>query len=264
VPAAAQLKLNIIPVVYMGDDNSFKHAVVSAHASFKDDLSIRITNADLSDIDNLNTRLANYLKLPATSIDSTYLVIDLKDIEDTNEYKRLANLSQKIIRLGEWKGFILASGSFPMDLSECKIDRDNFLHRYDWLNWKKHYERKDLVRVPSFSDYAIRHPIYIESYQFREATASVKYTLEDTWLVVKGKIRKFEYFLGAAAFLSQYEDFYGEEFSNGDKYIAEKALHYPRYMADPNIKGTGTTELWLKAGLNHHLSVVSGQLSSLA
>ena len=63
--------------------------------------------------------------------------------------------------------------------------------------------------MPTFSDYGIRHPIYVESYQFREPTASVKYTLEDNWWVVKGKKREYKYFLGAAALLSTDKNFYG-------------------------------------------------------
>ncbi|MFI5240604.1 MAG: beta family protein [Candidatus Saccharimonadia bacterium] len=263
---ATKLDLNIIPVVNFGDDNEFKAAIIYAHKILKDDICIRISTTDLENITELNIRLTNYLKLSAVDESCTYLIVDLKDtteIGDYNDYKRIVDASQQILNLPKWKGFILSAGSFPMDLSECKIDQDNFLPRDDWAYWKKQYGRIDLTRIPTFSDYGIRHSIYIESYQFREPTASVKYTLEDSWWVVKGKKREYKYFLGAAALLSGDSNYYGEAFSSGDKYIAEKALHYIEYSKDPTIKGTGTTELWLKAGLNHHLSVVSAQLSSL-
>ena len=263
---AARLGLNIIPVVNFYDERDFKAVVVNTHRELKNDVCIRISATDLKNINGVNKSLTSYLKLEGIDESCTYLVVDLKDtgeVGDYSDYKRMVDMSQQILNLPKWKGFILSAGSFPLDLSECKIDRDNFLARDDWAYWKKQYGRDDLTRTPTFSDYGIRHPIYVESYQFREPTASVKYTLGNNWWVVKGKKREYKYFLGAAALLSDDKNFYGETFSSGDKYIAEKALHYPKYLKDPKIKGTGTTELWLKAGLNHHLSVVSGQLSSL-
>ena len=266
ITEAAKLNLNIVPVVNFRDNREFKAVVVNAHRELKDDVCIRISANDLKNIEGVNKSLTSYINLAGIDESCTYLVVDLKDaseVGDYSDYKRMVDASQQLLNLPKWKGFILSAGSFPLDLSECKIDQDNFLARNDWAYWKKQYGRDDLNRIPTFSDYGIRHPIYVESYQFREPTASVKYTLEDKWWVVKGKKREYKYFLGAAALLSTDKSFYGATFSNGDKYIAEKALHYPKYLKDPKIKGTGTTELWLKAGLNHHLSVVSGQLSSL-
>lgn len=266
IAEAAKLNLNIIPVVNFYDDREFKAVVINAHREFKDDVCIRILDTDLKNMDGVNNSLNSYLKLEGMDESSTYLVVDFKntdEIGDYSDYKRMVDTSQQILNLPKWKGFVLSAGSFPLDLSECKRDQDNFLPRNDWTYWKKQYGRNDLVRIPTFSDYGIRHPIYVESYQFREPTASVKYTLGDTWWVVKGQKGKYEHFLAAAAVVAAHDDYYGETFSNGDRYIAEKAAHFPKYVQDPKIKGTGTTELWLKAGLNHHLSVVSGQLSSL-
>ncbi len=63
--------------------------------------------------------------------------------------------------------------------------------------------------------------------------------------------------------------FYGKGFSAGDKYIQEKADYQPEYaklrMSDPTkAKGTGRTEDWIRAGINHHLSVVVDQLANRA
>lgn len=259
-----RLGLNIIPVFNLSEYDTFKESAIKARRTFQFDLCLRISVDDLSDLEKLNTKLATYLNQENIDEGCTYLIIDLKELDDQYKYDHFVSISQGIVNLKKWKGFILSNGSFPLDLSNCKIDKDNFIPRLDWLNWKKLCTQKNLERVPTFSDYGIRHPIYNESFQFLEPTASVKYTLDDSWFVVKGKKRKFEYFLGAAKLLSEYEKYYGESFSSGDKYIFEKAAHYEKYMKDPKIKGTGTTELWLKAGLNHHFCVVFDQLSSLA
>ena len=57
--------------------------------------------------------------------------------------------------------------------------------------------------------------------------------------------------------------FFGGGFSFGDKYIAEKAEHYPVYIKDKSVKGTGSTESWLTAGINHHLVLTAHQIANL-
>ena len=48
--------------------------------------------------------------------------------------------------------------------------------------------------------------------------------------------------------------FKGADYSDGDKYIAERA-------ADTTKTGNPTT--WLKAGLNHHLTLTAKQIATL-
>jgi hypothetical protein len=81
---------------------------------------------------------------------------------------------------------------------------------------------------------------------------------------MKGKKQKFEMYLANANLLSKKDKrFYGKDFSYGDNYINEKGIHYDRYIKDPNIKGTGSTETWLMAGINHHLTLVVNQIANL-
>ena len=48
------------------------------------------------------------------------------------------------------------------------------------------------------------------------------------------------------------------------KYVAEKALHYNIYMGNKGVGGTGSTETWIKAGINHHLALTAHQVASLS
>lgn len=70
-------------------------------------------------------------------------------------------------------------------------------------------------------------------------------------------------YLASAAVLVKDKRFCGENFSDGDKYIAEKAKHFVEYVKNPAIKGRGSTETWLKAGINHHLVLTAHQVASL-
>jgi hypothetical protein len=81
---------------------------------------------------------------------------------------------------------------------------------------------------------------------------------------MKGQRQKFDKYLANAALLVKDERYYGENFSNGDKYIAEKAKHFAVYIKKPSVKGTGSTETWLRAGINHHLVLAAHQVANLS
>jgi hypothetical protein len=50
------------------------------------------------------------------------------------------------------------------------------------------------------------------------------------------------------------DEFYGEAFSDGDTYIAEMSRKQ---------KDHGSPMTWIRAGLNHHMSLVSRQIGAL-
>ena len=80
---------------------------------------------------------------------------------------------------------------------------------------------------------------------------------------MKGKKQRFALYLANANLLANNNKFFGESFSYGDRYISEKAKHFPVYTKNPAVKGTGGAEQWLAAGINHHLSCVSKQIANL-
>lgn len=264
-----KLGATFIPVIHLNDDPQIKEAACLLAKETRSGICLRLICSDLSDLTKLNqdiTELLSSMKLTNEDID---LLVDIKEIEENgNKYIKYLDLSQKIPNLLKWRTFIFASGAFPKDLSECKFDEENLIPRLDWKNWRDKLGDKNLQRKPAFADYTIQNPIYDETSQFFHPTTSIKYTLEDEWLIMKGKRQKFELYLASAAELVKDERFYGENFSNGDKHIAEKANHYPKYMREKDrgrdIKGTGSTETWLRAGINHHLALVVHQIASFS
>jgi hypothetical protein len=174
------------------------------------------------------------------------------------------NASQKIENLSGWRSFIFASGSFPDSLSACKYDESTSLPRFDWKNWLHHIKEKKLLRDPLFADYAIRNPIFNSALQYYNSTTSLKYTLEDDWLIMKGKVHKYEdYLVNAKLLVEDTNYFYGEEFSWGDKNIAEKAKYYHQYAKNHLTSGTGRTEDWIAWCISHHLILVINKISNL-
>ena len=253
-----------IPVIHLDDDPAIKTVAYSIARDHGYGICLRLICPDFSDPNKMNisiTEIMSHSGLKEKDID---LMIDIKETgENLNKYTNYLNFSQTLPNVSKWRSFIFASGAFPKDLSQCRIDEENLITRIDWQNWKNLTINKELRRKPTFSDYTIQYPVYQDVTQFFPPTTSIKYTLEDEWLIMKGQKQKYDKYLASAALLVNDNRFYGEGFSYGDAYISVKARHFPNYIRNPLIKGTGSTESWLKAGINHHLTVVAHQIANL-
>lgn len=255
----------LVPVVHLNDDHTIIETACSLAKKYKSSVCLRLICNDFVDMSNLNKKLKEFISSSELTERNLDLLVDIKDTEGNGDkYNKYLELSQKIYNLLKWRTFTFASGAFPKDLSECKIDDENIIPRLGWNNWLIKVRSNELQRKPTFADYTIQYPIYSESSQFFHPTTSIKYTLSNEWLIMKGKKQEFGMYLASAAVLVTDEKFYGEHFSDGDKYIAEKAKHFKEYNKNPAIKGTGSTETWLKAGINHHLTLVAHQIANLS
>lgn len=256
--------LRVTPVIHLNDDMELKKAVRSAAQKYSSGICLRLIPHDLADVVELNKAIQGFLTWSGLSEADVDLLVDTKEIEGGGAYASYVNASQEIYNLPKWRAFIFASGAFPEGLMKYKIDEENLIPRLDWKNWLRQISGKNGLRKPSFADYTIQHPIYKESSQFFHPTTSIRYTLNDEWLIMKGRKQKFELYLANAKLLADDRArFFGDRFSFGDKYIAEKAKHYAAYIKDPKIKGTGSTESWLTAGINHHLVLTAHQIANL-
>jgi hypothetical protein len=257
---ATKLGANLIPVLNLSDSAEIKTGIRRAIKKYGRGACLRIVSSDLEDTNNLNNELDTILKYLDTNWGNIDLLVDIK--EKGEHYPKYFNLSQNIRDLKKCRNFIFACGAFPEDLSECKVDEEKLIPRIEWIGWLDS-RNKQTKRDSTFADYAVRSPIYNESLQFYPATSSIKYTLENDWLILKGKVQQYGIYLASAALLVKDVRFYGEKFSSGDKFTAEKARHFNTYIKNPEVKGTGNTEMWLKAFINHHLTVTALQIANL-
>ncbi len=257
---AAELGARLIPILNLSDSDGIKKEIRQAFKKHGNGICLRIVSGDLEDINKLNDKLAAILQYFDTSRGNVDLLVDLK--ENGANYRKYLDFSQEIKALAKWRNFIFACGTFPEDLSECRVDEPKLISRVEWTSWLD-IKDEQIKRVPTFADYTIRNPIYNETLQFYHATSSIKYALESDWLILKGKVKQFKIYLANAALLVKNEKFYGEDFSSGDKFIAEKAKHFEIYIRNPNVKGTGNTPMWLTALINHHLTLTAYQIANL-
>jgi len=265
VLAGVKLGTRMIPVIHLDDDQLLRETACSLAKKNNSGLCLRLVCPDFLNLAEMNHKIMHFLKSNKLNEGDVDVIVDIKEIGKNDQvYEKYFDLSQEITNLKKYRTFIFASGAFPEDLSECKIDEENPISRLDWINWKNKVNNNGLTRKPTFSDYTIQHPVYRESVQFFPPTTSIKYSLSNEWLIMKGKKQKFDKYLANAALLVDDDRFYGDSFSDGDRYIAEKAKHFEKYIRNPSIKGTGSTETWLRAGINHHLALVANQVANLS
>lgn len=257
---AAKSGARLIPILNLSDSDGIKKEIRQAFKKHANGICLRIVSGDLEDTSKLNDKLDAVLQYFDTSRGNVDLLVDIK--ENGAYYRRYVNFSQEIKTLAKWRNFIFACGTFPENLSECRVDEPKLISRIEWTSWLD-IKDEQIKKVPTFADYTIRNPIYNETLQFYHATSSIKYALESDWLILKGKVKQFKIYLANAALLVKNEKFYGESFSSGDKFIAEKAKHFETYIKNPKVKGTGNTPMWLTAFINHHLTLTAYQIANL-
>jgi hypothetical protein len=141
--------------------------------------------------------------------------------------------------------------------------------RSDWLAWKTAVLWSGTrQRNPSFSDYTIQYGLYKEPVEGCNPSVSVRYTLDEEWLIMRGDAIRAkatsdpeerrpgrEQWWGHAQLLcGNPKLFYGKSYSWADGFIHEKSLGGKKH---------GNHEIWLRAGINHHMTVVSRQIAKL-
>ncbi len=267
IEKATERGAKLIPILNLSDSDEVKKAIQQIFNKQANGICLRIVSSELENTRKLNKQLDGILQYLNTARGNIDLLIDLKEIkENGTHYRKYFNFSQGIKDLVKWRNFIFACGVFPENLSECALDKPKLIPRIEWVNWLG-INKTGLKRTPTFADYTIRNPIYNETLQFYYSTASIKYALENDWVILKGKAKTFEDYLANASLLVKDKMFLGENFSVGDKFIAEKARYFPIYMDQKKEgkkpKGTGNTEMWLKAFINHHLTLTAYQIANL-
>lgn len=164
--------------------------------------------------------------------------------------------------IGRWRTFTVLGGSFPPDLMEIKRPGQYEVPREEWSRWTAEIsDSPHLPRLPGFGDYTIQHAIYREPVKGANPSASIRYTTDTYWVIMRGEGLRTPGSAGHAQYPANAEllcgrkEFRGPEFSSGDAYIWRIASRQ-----DPR---TGSPETWLRAGINHHLTFVARQVASI-
>jgi Beta protein len=258
----AEQALFVVPAVTRGTSPERLMDVRSYLAdqgAVSDGACVRLQIADVGDDVNLDTELDRLLTKLAVGPGDIDLVVDLGDVgADVGRAAILARYALGAAReyTKDWRRVVLAGASFPEDLSEVSAATVQALPRNEWALWQMlHRSPKKIGLRLIFGDYAISHPIAKElDPRTMRMSASVRYTTENAWMVVKGRnVRQFGYdqYYDLSRIIHDHADYAGESFSWGDDYIAKCARRE---------EGPGNATTWRKVATNHHISRVTQDL----
>lgn len=256
-------KLNVIPTVGLNRVISYKTAVNEIIDQDKKGVCLRLTNIDLAKVDII-AEIQNEMQFYNIMPKDVDLIIDMESIFGIN----YGILSYPVITfinslpfVKELRTLTVASAAFPSDLSDISPNTIEHIERSDWSLWNSIISAK-LTRLPSFGDYSISHPVINElDPRLITISASIRYTLDDTWLIFRGRSTKkhgWEQYYRLCELLINMgiPPYCGTEFSWGDKYISDCAYPHPTV-------GTGNSTTWRKVTNNHHFHKVIFQISNL-
>ncbi|MBI4039133.1 beta family protein [Candidatus Daviesbacteria bacterium] len=249
--------LYLIPVVTLASDNDLKKVATLHAQKSKQGICLRLFRSDFKP--SLGDDVKSFLTNQGLLANQVDLIIDFQ-ITDS-KCLEIKDFIKQIPSISDWRTFTVISGTFPKDLMEFTVDM-HFKERSDWNCWLEQINSGDLLRKPAFGDYTIQHPIYLEPSPGSNPSASIRYTLPDKWMIMRGQGLRGENSAGHAQYpaqahlLLEQKEFFGAGFSFGDAYIA-------RIGSDITTKETGNPRTWLRAGINHHLACVISQVSNL-
>jgi hypothetical protein len=253
---------NVIPVISSNSsDRLLNDAKSIAHES-NHGLAIRVSKEQLLEGDQVNKALNSLVKEYSIAPSETMIVVDFGLITDEDSYMGMVGKVSALPYLKEWSKLVVSGGCMPKDLSDFEPGQDNYLDRYEWVYWKKYQDlfNRDTV----YSDYTTRHPYYDGAMMPFGGSKSIRYSLSDKVRIIRGRKQDpSEMYLSHAATFCDYSgEFYGEEYSEGDKFImARRNLFYmyaeeeARGYVEPQKK-TGSPATWVTASVNHHINVV--------
>jgi hypothetical protein len=262
---ARSYKLAPVPVTELSRNQNYQSSVRDIVDKDGRGLCLRMAPTEVLQ-DGFATAIKDFLKAFHVHPKSVHLLLDYAASDPTEPDPRA--LLASIPDLNQWHTLSLASGAFPPDLQGFQPGNTK-IPRTDWLTWKEIVspDGKSSLRKPTFSDYTIQYGLYKEPVEGCNPSASIRYTLAEQWLIMRGEAMRGkgthlteirpgrEQWNWHAQLLCDSQDlFYGEDFSWGDAFIRERSL---------NKENHGSPEIWLRAGINHHMTVVSRQIANL-
>jgi hypothetical protein len=251
--------VRVVPVFNPANDNEVRDTVREAVTAGGRGACIRLTGDNL-DVDQLPRAVERALHALSQEPATVDLVLDFQEILKSRARRDLrASLDalRLVATIGPWRSLTWAGTAFPKNLAAFEGNtKGGKIERTEWKLWLEMVQTA-LPRLPTFGDYAIAHPA-LATFDPKKMplSASARYTIEEAWLIWKGRsLKKYgsEQFNAISKDLIAQPDYKGSGFSWGDRIIQRCAMGGP----------SGNHEVWRKIGTSHHLELVVWQLANL-
>ncbi len=250
----------LIPVTGLERDVAHYDAVRAAASLDEFGIAVRCSLDEIADPDFSTsfTSVVGHLGVGPSDVD---LIVDLaaKNFEPLNDLVDLVSaLFQSDPVYGQVRSLILIGTSFPNSMGDIKGPSQT-VPRMEWKLYKQLVAGLPAdFQPPTFGDYTISSAdIPGGDMRLLKPAASVRYTIDDAWLITKGSNVRDNGF-------EQFRDRCGDVVASG------KALP-PGYSAGSDyVRGchaktekTGNLTTWRWVGTNHHITKVVDDLAIL-
>jgi hypothetical protein len=255
--------VNIIPAIQENSSWLFKKTI--KEIIHENRLGCCIHTSEFSGgFDNYKSSIEALVKEIGLDEDKIVLLLNLGNAKKdninylTSSTKTYINSLNK--RIGEWMAIVVASSSFPQNLTDIKpANQVHKLPRHEWSVWKNLISKEPQMTGIKYGDFGTKYPYYEEvSFQ---GTVSVKYTTENDFIIYRGELTKEsehghgQYIIHAQKLIKSSE-YSGKEFSWGDLRIYEIASQ----SVDDDKKKTGSATTWVQISQNHHITLLNSLL----
>lgn len=223
-------------------------------------LAIRLTREEL-ERGGLATSLARFMATHGLEHEATDLIVDLGPVDDMIAPGVMAFAEAFLAEVPDhprWRTLTISACAFPRGMGGLERHSHDFIDRIDWIAWRDglRAKREEIQRLPTFSDGAIQHPVGVEGFNplTMQASASVRYTLPEQWLRIKGQglrtksgLLQFPTLANRLVYGDLREHYAGADHCEGCRLIKRAADGAPKL---------GSLEAWRRLGTVHHLTVV--------
>jgi hypothetical protein len=252
--------LKAIPVTGLIRADYYQEACREIVAEDKRGVCLRLQKADFEESGSLEfaiTKLLGSLRISPKDCD---LLLDLGSLHTENGEEpsiNVVSLVKSIPSIENWRSFVLAATGFPVDLIGLPPSEISTVWRSEWTLWCSVAGDRRIARTPIFGDYAIAHPQPPEvDPRVMRPSASIRYTTDDAWLILKGKnlkIHGYQQFHDVSKSLLKSPAYSGPQFSWGDRYISDCAK---------GRVSCGNLTTWRRVGTSHHIAYVTQQVAN--
>jgi hypothetical protein len=230
-------------------------------------LALRLTRTEF-EAGQLPAAVGAFLDTHGVSPAEIDLIVDLGAVEEM-VVDGVAALTDAFLSAvphhQDWRTFTLSASAFPVSMGGVDRHSHDLVERSDWLAWRDHLHsaRHSLARLPTYSDYAIQHPLGVEGFDFRimQVSATIRYTKEEHWLLVKGESTRsvlpsaqFPLLATRLVYGHLQQHFAGSAHCRGCQSIKAAA---------DGVAGYGSAGVWRQLGTIHHLTTVIEGLQNL-
>lgn len=262
---------NAIPVLGLDRDQDYLDSIYNLLKEDINTICIRLLANDIATPSPTNEEIKKILDFLKIRPCDVHLLLDFRDISDLNISEKkedTINFLKQLNEINAWLTLIVSASSFPENLSGVDRYSEQLIPRLEFKMWKQiltMYKNKQIERLPTFSDYCICHPTLLDYRLEYNPSASIRYTSQEDWLILKqaglkrkinGRLKRdFSQFHALSSRLCGDSRYYGPDYSYGDKYIFDCARRTDR---------PGNLTTWREVGTSHHITVVVDQISNLA